>query len=179
MCTLVALAGLAISAASSAVGYAGQAQAAKDQNELYRQNALNANQSAQNQYVQLQQRQIQTEQSATAEKMEVARDARASQATARVAAGEGNVSGLSVAGLLQEFAGRQGTYNASVDQNLRWSGAQTQLEMKGVKFGAQDRINSVPRARKPSFFDAALRIAGAGMDAYSVYKADQAKLEQG
>jgi len=170
MCDFIALAGLALSAASSVVGYQAQAQQAKDQNEMYKQNAENANRAAQNQYVGVQQRLIQEEQAAGQEKAEVARDARAARATATVSAGEANVSGLSVQGLIQEFYGREGGFNASVDQNLKWMRAQTQNDMKGIKYGAQDRINSVPRARKPSFFDAGLRILGAGMDSYSGYK---------
>jgi hypothetical protein len=173
MCDLIAMASLAISPASGVAGYAGQVQQAKAQNQYYKENAENANRSAMNQYTAMQQRMIQEEKAAGEDKIEVARDARAARATATMAAGEANVGGLSVQGLMQEFLGREGSFNASTDRQTGWNRAQGQLELKGIKYGAQDRINSVQRASKPSFFDAGLRIAGGGLDAYSGYKQRQ------
>lgn len=169
MCDLIGIVGLAISAASSVAGYMGQVQAAKDQNQMYRQNAENANKSAINKYTLMQQRMVQEQQAAGEEKIEAAREARAARATAAVAASDANVSGLSVQGLMQEFYGREGSYRASVDRQTEWSLNQMNQEMKGVQAEARDRIDSVQRARRPSFFDAALRIAGAGFDSYSGY----------
>lgn len=170
MCNPALIVGVALSAATSVVEYQGQVQAANAQNEAYRDNAKNANQAAVNQYADTQVR-IQQEQEAAAEKkVETAREARAARATALVTAGEAGVSGLSVQGLLQEFSGREGSFNASVDRNLHLSEMQLKNQLKGIHAQTKDRINSVQRATPPSFLSAGLRIAGAGMDAYSQYK---------
>jgi hypothetical protein len=170
MCNPVALIGLAVNAAQSVAGYAGQVQQAKQQNKLYVANAVNANKAAVNQYADTQQRIGQEQEAAAQQKIEVAREARAARATALVTAGEAGVSGLSVQGLLQEFYGREGQFNANTDRNLQWTEQQLTNSMKGLKAQATDRINSVQRAPRPSFLDAGLRIIAGGLDSYSDYK---------
>ena len=83
--------------------------------------------------------------------------------------GEG-VSGLSVDALMAEFDGRAAEYEDRVDQNTEWTMAQLNNEMKGIRANAEDRINSVQQAAKPSFFDAGLRIAGKGLDSYNGFE---------
>lgn len=170
MCNPMALVGLAVSAAQTAVGYAGQVQQANQQNKLYAANAVNANRAAVAQYADTQNRIGQEQAKAAQEKQEVAREARAARATALVNAETAGVSGLSVDGLLQEFWGRQGQFNANTDQNLAWTEQQLTNSMKGIKAQATDRINSVQRAQRPSFLDAGLRIVGAGVQSYTQYQ---------
>ncbi|GGD98165.1 virion core protein, T7 gp14 family [Rhizobium anhuiense] len=165
--------GLAIGAATSVVQYQGQVSAAEEQNKLYRDNAARANQNARDQMFQTQQRMLQEQEKAGAEKADNLKEAREAKATATVAAGEAGVSGLSVDALLAEFDGRAAQANDRVDQNTEWTLNQLNNEMKGIRSNAEDRINSVQRAAKPSFFDAGLRIAGAGLDSYNDYKARQ------
>jgi len=74
------------------------------------------------------------------------------------------VTGLSVDALLAEYDGRASKANDRIDENTDWTMSQLNTEMKSIQTNAQDRINSVQRAAKPSFFDAGLRIAAAGMD---------------
>lgn len=166
----MAVTSFAISAASTVSGFIGAQQAAADQNEMYRDNARNANEDAKNKYVSMQQRMMQEQAAAAQQKQEAGRDARAARATALVAAGESGVAGNSIGALMQEFYGREAAYNDSVDANTEMTLKQMNAEMKGIKYQTQDRINSVARARPPSFFDAGLRIAGAGFDAYKGYK---------
>lgn len=166
-----AILGFAASAASTVVGYEQQVAAAEQQNEYYVANAKRANESAKQQYAQTQQRMLQEQATAAQDKQDAAREGRAAQATALVSAGESGVAGLSVDALLREFTSRTSNYKDRVDQQTEWSMAQLNNEMKGIKAQADDRINSVQRAAKPSFFDAGLRIATAGLDSYSGYKA--------
>jgi hypothetical protein len=170
--------GFAIGAAQQVVSYQGQVQAANEQNRMYAENAARANQSARDQMFQTQQRMLQEQASAANEKIDVQREARAAKATAMTAAGESGVSGLSVDALLAEFDGRQAEYEDRIDQNTEWTMTQLNNEMKGIRSNAEDRINSVQRAAKPSFFDAGLRIAGVGLDSYNAYSNRQFKLQQ-
>ncbi|SCW77041.1 hypothetical protein SAMN02927900_04756 [Rhizobium mongolense subsp. loessense] len=173
MCDPLSMIGFAIGAAQQAFSYQGQVQAANEQNRMYRENAARANQNARDQMFQTQQRMLQEQEKAGAEKADNLRDAREAKATATAAAGEAGVSGLSVDALLAEFDGRAATANDRVDQNTEWTLNQLNNEMKGIRSNAEDRINSVQRAAKPSFFDAGLRIAGAGLDSYNDYKVRQ------
>lgn len=170
MCDVLAAVGFALSAASQIVSYQGQVAAAEQQNQYYVENAQRANESAKQQYAQTQQRMLQEQDSAALDKQDARREGLAAQATAQVAAGESGVAGLSVDALLREFTSRTSNYTDRVDQQTEWSMLQLNNEMKGIKANAEDRINSVQRAAKPSFIDAGLRIASAGLDSYSGYK---------
>jgi hypothetical protein len=162
--------GFAIGGIQQAVSYAGEVSAANEQNRMYAENAARANQRARDQMFQTQQRMLQEQASTANEKIDVQREARAAKATAMTAAGESGVSGLSVDALLAEFDGRQAEYEDRIDQNTEWTLTQLNNEMKGIRSNAEDRINSVQRAAKPSFFDAGLRIAGAGLNSYNSYE---------
>ena len=170
MCDPWSMVGLAFSAVQEGVSYAAQSQAADEQNRMYRENAARANQNARDQQFQTQQRMLQEQEKAGGEKFENIQAAREAKATATVAAGESGVSGLSVDALLAEFDGRASAANDRIDQNTDWTMNQLNNELKGIRSNAEDRINSVQRAAKPSFFDAGLRIAGAGLDEYNDYR---------
>ncbi|MGR9178449.1 virion core protein, T7 gp14 family [Rhizobium leguminosarum] len=179
MCDPGSMIGLAVGAATQAFQYRSDVAAAEEQNKLYRQNAARANQNARDQMFQTQQRMLQEQEKAGAEEADNLRDAREAKATATVAAGESGVSGLSVDALLAEFDGRAATANDRIDQNTDWTLSQLNNEMKGIRSNAEDRINSVQRAAKPSFFDAGLRIAGKGIDSYNDYKRAEHEARRG
>lgn len=165
---------LVVGAGSALAGYGSQVDQASAQNRAYEANAQAANRSAVNQFTQMQLRMQQDEMAAGQQKAEAARDARAARATATTAAGESGVSGISVQALLGEYYGRQGSYNAGVDQQTNWSQTQSMQEMQGIQSETQSRINSVQRVKKPSFWDAGLRILGAGINAgTSIYQSQQ------
>lgn len=170
MCDPLSMIGLAVSATTTGLSYQAEASAAQQQNRLYRENAMRANETARQQMFDTQQRMIQEQEAGAAEKIDTMREAREARATAEAAAGEANVSGLSVEALMREFSGREAAFNDRVDQNTDWSMRQLNNEMRGVRANAEDRINSVQRAAKPSFFDAGLRIAGAGLGSYSEHE---------
>lgn len=164
----------AISAASTAAQYVGQMQAAEAQNATYEQNRIAATKAQELSWQQIDTRTIQEREAAATEKANTAREVRAAQATAKVAAGEAGVGGLSVDMLLGDIAGRYGRYASGVDTQTDWSVAQLQMEKRGVAAQAQDRINSVERGRKPSLFDAGLRIGAAGIG----YAADRERIKR-
>lgn len=170
MCDPLSMLGFAVGAAQQAFSYAGNVQAANEQNRMYAENAKRANQNARDQMFQTQQRMLQEQEAAANEKIDVEREAREAKATAFTAAGESGVSGLSVDALMAEFDGRAVEHSDRVDQNTEWTLTQLNNEMKGIRFNAEDRINSVQRAAKPSFFDAGLRIAGVGLDSYNSFE---------
>lgn len=126
-----------------------------------RRNAVEALNDTNNSFTE---RQGQESDAASANKFDYALEARSARATAEVAAGEAGVSGLSVEALLNDLSGRQGRFNDRTDQNRDMALDQIQAQKRGASRTARDRINSVA---KPSLFDTGLRIAGAGLDAYS------------
>jgi hypothetical protein len=178
VCDPLSLIGLAVSATTAGVSHVADVSAAEQQNRLYRENAMRANENARQQMFDTQQRMIQEQEAGASEKIDTMREAREARATAEAAAGEANVSGLSVEALMREFSGREAAFNDRVDQSTDWSMRQLNNEMRGVRANAEDRINSVQRAAKPSFFDAGLRIAGAGLGSYSDYEDRKWKLAQ-
>lgn len=172
MCGPLAMAvgGLAISAAQTVVGFVGQMQAAREQERFYNENAARADADMKRGYIAAQRRMIQEEAAAHNERAEVAREGRAARARAITAAGEGGVSGLSVDALLADFYGREAEFMDRSRQQTEWTQQQLIESMHGIRSTAEDRINSVPKPVRPSFIDAGLRIAGAGMNAYTSYK---------
>jgi hypothetical protein len=173
MCELTTMLSFAVSAASSVVGYMGQMAQYKQQEAMYEQNRKNAIAAFEDTQRAMTTRQIQEQEAAAATRFDNNLEANAAKATARVAAGESGVSGLSIEGLLAEFSGRSARANDRADQQMDWTMAQLQDEKRSQGFTAVDRINSVPRGQKPFFGDALLRIAGAGVDAYAGYRQSQ------
>lgn len=161
---------MAIGAGSAVSSHMAQTRQANEQNAMHARNRANALASHGHTNVALGNRQIQEMDAANAEKFETALEGNRARATAKVAAGESGVSGLSVDGLLRDFYGREGRYNDRVDQNTEWTTNQLQLEKTSSGLQTVDRINSVPTAKRPSFLDAGLRIAGAGLDSFAAYK---------
>lgn len=158
---------LAVSAASSVAGFAQQSQQADQQHQLYEENRRNAIQAFQDKQVATNNRMVQEQEAAAGTKFDASLKANAAKATAITAAGESGVSGLSIEGLLGDFSARTDRFNDRVDNNLDWTLAQLQSEKKGQAATTANQINSVRDADKPSFLDAGLRIAGAGLNSYA------------
>lgn len=167
---LSAVGGFLISAASTVVGFVGQQQAAAQQEQFYLENKARADADMKRGYIATQQRMIQEEAAAAGERAEVARDARAARARAMTAAGEAGVSGLSVDALLADYYGREAEFMDRSRQQTEWTQQQLIESMHGIRSTAEDRTHSVAKPVRPNFLDAGLRIAGAGMNAYTNYK---------
>lgn len=157
----------AISAASAVVGFQAEAQQAAAQNELYEANQIAAINSANERYQANAIKAAQEKQAASLEKENAQRDAREARATAEVAAGEAGVSGLSVDALVNSYYQKQSRFEQSLDTNYQMTASYLEAEGKADRANAISRINSVQKAQPPSFAGAALRIAGAGLDAFA------------
>lgn len=174
MCLMLApglMAGLQLvtGIAGSVVGFMGQQQAYKAQMEMYKENVKNAQETARNQYAHTQNRYIQERNAAALEKTNANIDVVQAAATAEAAANEGGVQGSSVNQFLASYYSKQGRYNDAVDQNYQMSRDYLFASMDQTKNQTQSQINSMPRPVKPSFLDAAIRIAGQGLEAASSF----------
>lgn len=170
MCDPLSLVTFAVGAASSLVEFQAQSQAADDQNKLYEQNRLNALAAFEDKQNSMNQRIMQERESAAMEKFDTTLESRAARATNDVAAGESGVSGVSVDALARDFMSREQRFNSRIDKQTEWTTSALQAEKKGQSYEALDRINSVQRARKPSFIGAGLKIASSAISSYSGYK---------
>lgn len=170
MCNPLMMASFAISAAQGVVGFMGEQEEHRKQEEFRQQNIKNANAAALDQYNQTLTRIGQEGDATGIAKAEATRDARAARATATVAAGEAGISGLSVDALLSDFYGREGTYADQLTQQNEWTNTQLQYDMRGIHANATDRANSIPKPTAPNFFTTGLKIAGAGVGAYGSYQ---------
>ena len=170
------LSGLAIvtSTVSGIVGYMGQQQQANQQaayqaalvqqrNQQIYQNQRLAQESYLQQAQQVNLRQQQEGEKASQAIQSTQVDALQAKATARVAAGESGVSGLSVENLLADFDRQNAIYRGSVRRNLEFSRQQSQEDIKGLRAQAEGRYQEIqpylpePIAR-PSFLGTALSI---------------------
>jgi len=167
---VLAVASFAVGAAQAVAQHQMASAQAKQQNQLYEANRRNAIMAFENKQSQTNTRIAQEQEAAEAEKFDTALEARAARATNRVAAGESGISGLSVEGLARDFYGKEARYTDRIDQNTDWTVAQLGMEKKGQSYEALDRVNSVQRAIKPSFAATGLKIAAAGIDAFSSFK---------
>lgn len=174
MCLMLApglMAGLQLVAgvASSVVGFMGQQQQYEAQKKMYEENARNAQNAAREQYAHTQHRWVQERNAASVEKQNANIDVTQAAATAEAAAAEGGVQGSSVNQFLASYYAKQGRYNDAVDQNYQMSRDYLWASMDQTKRQSQSQINSMPKPVKPSFLDAAIRIAGQGLEAASSY----------
>lgn len=170
MCDPLSIMSLAVSTASSVAGFAAESQAAEDQNDLYERNRLAALQAFEDKQRSMNLQISQERESAALQKFDTALEGRAARATNTVAAGESGVSGITVDALARDFASREQRFNDRVDKQTDWTVSALEADKRGQSFEALDRINQQPRARKPSFVGAGLKIAAGGLNAYSQSK---------
>ena len=169
MCVPAAVASLAVSAASAYVGYqssvnsavAQAAANAKSTASLISSNALNSAQTDLN---------TQQERAAASEQIqENSLNAAKARARATVAAGEAGVMGNTIDAQMRNYFFQELGANQTLQTNYENLVAQNNLEKQGQSATTQTQINSLPTASKPSFLDAGLRIASAGLKKYEDY----------
>lgn len=178
-------ASMAIAAATTAAQYASQQQqaqaAARYQETQAEENAKQMEQNAklarESYYLstaQLDQQDMQKDAAHSQDMLANQIAGAKARATARVAAGEAGVSGLSVDSLVADFHRQEAMYRNSAENNRENERAQVQMEKQGLRAQADGRIQSVrPYVRdpisRPDFLGAALRVGAGGMDAISRY----------
>lgn len=164
-----AAAAMAIAGAGSAITqHQAQENQAKVQDALYEQNRLNAYQSMRNQYLGLQNRQSQEIQAASQKIEERERLAMEDTATARVAAGEAGVTGLSVERVLRDIGANASRDVSTVEQNRDWTVSQLSDEAQGIASQTQSRINGVSQGVKPSPWATGFKLVGTAASAYTM-----------
>lgn len=176
MCSVaiaLAVGQFAISAGSAVMGFQAQQAQYEAQQQHYKNNREAANKAAVNTYASTQNRQLQEAKATSQEMQNLNTEAMRGRATATVAAGEAGVTGLSVDALIADYYGQQGRYERTLDNNYQMQADYLRGEMESNQATAEGRINSVDQGQKPSFADAAIRILGAGMDAYGTYQANK------
>lgn len=141
---------LALSIAGGVAGYAQAKQQADAQNQMYRDNARDANKAAENQYAALQHRSIQERNAAEQKLFDSNIDALKSRSQARTAAGDAGVTGLSVNALLGDLWSQQSRRDDATMQNYQTARDDAYARMDEVKAQTTSRINSVQRAKSPS-----------------------------
>ncbi|MER8591832.1 hypothetical protein NKH33_09550 [Mesorhizobium sp. M1182] len=165
-----AILSVAVSAFGSILGYAGQQQQYEAQQEMYHNNRDAANKAAANSFASIQNRQLQDDAASGQELQNLNIEAVKGRATASVAAGEAGVMGLSVDGLIADYYGQQGRYERTLANNAQMNASALRDQMDSTRATAEGRINSVDQGQRPSFADAAIRILGSGVDAWTQFK---------
>lgn len=164
--TTLALAGLGISAVSTGVSFVGQQQAANAQQDyndyLEEQTRLNAEAAYNDTVRQENAALVETRAAQSQELQEAGIEAAKARATARVAAGEAGVAGLSVDALINDFYRSEARYRDAVRQQGEFDTRARDERLRAADSQRQSRINSArrPDPQRPSFLGAALRIGG-------------------
>lgn len=167
----IPIATAALSAVGAVASYRQQSQQAEAQakaaNEVQRQARLNATR----QYTDLQLRQQQERMAAAQQKEQSQREARATVASARTAAGESGVTGFSVDSVIGDIEGRAARYRENINQNQEFTQQQLQATAEGIRAGAQSQINQAASTniQGPSMAGLGLGLATAGLQGYQDY----------
>jgi hypothetical protein len=144
--------GMGLQLAQGFMQYSAAQSQFKQQAELYKQNALNAQAATRNEYANQQLRISQEQAAAGQKKFETQIETKKAAATTTVAAMEGGGEGLSMQALLSEHYAKSGRYNDAVDNNYQMTRDYMHGEMEATRARGQNQINSVPIPVAPSPF---------------------------
>ncbi len=157
---------MGLSVAGSMASYSAAKQQADQQNQMYRDNARDANKAAESQYSAAQHRGVQERNSAEQRLFESNVDALKARSQARTAAGDAGVTGLSVNALINDLWSQQGRRDDATMQNFETARDDTYAQMDQVKANTQSRINSVQRAKPPSMLPFLISGVAGGLKAF-------------
>ena len=167
MCDPITLMTIGVSIAGSMVQYQGQQDSYDAQMARVKANADNANAATRTNMNNINTRAQQEGLAANQKKFESGLDTRAAVATAVTAAGEGNVSGMSVNAVLGDFYGKQGRFDAAVDTNQDFSRSYLAGEMDAASAQGQNQINSMPLPEAPNPAAMLVDIFGSAVSGYA------------
>lgn len=168
--SIIAGIGLAISAAGTIAGVQAQQSQAKEQRRYAALVQAAAQEETRNKVQVVDQRLLQEQEAFATERQDIAREGMRHRATMATQMGEANIAGLSVEGLLADAWGQEADARNRVATNYDWTARQLELEKRGIVAQGKTQANSVRTQRGANWFDAGLRIGGAGLDAYSTIK---------
>jgi hypothetical protein len=161
---------LIISAAATAYSVDAQNKQVGAENKSRSIAAESARESFRNQASDTNLRLQQEQEAAVNAKIENSKRAAEARGTARAAAGQSGVAGLSVDNLLADFYRQEAGFRFVTDSNLSAATEQSQRELKGLRATSQSRENSLRPEALPGYLGAGLRIAGQGVQAYDQYQ---------
>lgn len=162
---IIPLLTVAASVGSAVVGYQGAMTAHRAQEQQYKANAENARTAAQGQYDQINNRVIQENAAASNEIQEAQIAALKSRSSARTAAEEGGVSGVSVDAIVGEMLAKEARYVVNTQKNFDYQKDYWMGEGAAASAQAQSQVNSVQRTARPSFLPYAMQAFGSSIEA--------------
>jgi len=169
--TALALTSLALGATSAGTSFAAQSAQAKAQKSQQEQLSELEKQRYLTEASQVRQKQALEAEASALEQSKIQKEGRRQQATARTAAGEAGVTGLSVDTLLNEYAAQEASLRSQANRQQQLNERYTEQSLEASRLGSQfnlARINE-PISR-PNALTLALGIGSAGLDAARTYK---------
>jgi hypothetical protein len=160
MCLPVAGLGLLAGIAQGVMGYMGQQQQYQAQEAQYKANFKNAQTATYDKYDAINKRVEQEQAKSSQDLQEASIQGAEARGSARTAAAESHVSGLSVNNVLGEMYARQGRYERSTAVNFDYTRDYWRSEGDAAHAAGQNQVNSVPHGTKPSLFATMLNIFG-------------------
>lgn len=173
--TALLVTSLVVGAATSYTAYQGQEQAAKAQARYNAQAAAEGEKLAR-ESLEIQSRQMalraQQEEEAKAQAIaQTNREFMRAKATAKVAAGEAGVAGLSIDQLLADFDNLEALELGAIERNDQFEDQQLETEKLGIRANMNQRLSSLRTAPvpRPSQTAAVLGFTGSALNSYSRY----------
>lgn len=169
----IPIAALVISAVGTGAAYYSADQQAKQEHDFnsasINEGSKLARQSFDLEQQQLQEQQRQDDEAASQKDQQIQKEAAQAKATARVAAGEAGVAGLSVDSLLADFDNQEAISRGALKRQSEWTRSQRRVDQLGSRAGQMQHLSGLRRAPSmgPSLAVAGLQIAGAGLDTAS------------
>lgn len=173
----LAAAGFAVQGAQALSGYFGAKQQAEVTNRNSYMQALYNNMALAQTYNSMNLERTQARNAASQDLFETRIRAAEASATARTAGGEAGIDGSnSLDGLLQTYGMKEGMAESAINENYGNTSMNIQQREEAAYRGTENVNRNLPRARGPSFFDPALKIAGAGVNAAGTYYGDRNRM---
>lgn len=167
---LLAVAGFAVSAASTVMGFAAQSAQADAQTAAWKQNYTNALAAARDDQNQLSLRQMQegdaASQKTQMENIQVAQKS----ASVEAAAASGGVSGISVDSLVNDVSHQGDLNKTAIQRNFEATVSQLQTQKDATNDTAKSRINSMQPGTPPNPLSLAVGLAGDALGSYNSYE---------
>ena len=170
---------VAMSAGSAVIRHMGQAQAAGDQNSLYRANTDSAIVAYQGDIEASNLEAMTSQEGASQRRLAASAEGLAARSSSRVSAGERGAGGYSAAALYRDLGFQEGQNIAAIDRNAELDVQRGRLRGQAAQAGAQSRINSVRRARGPNLATLGLNLASTAVGAYSMGQSRAAAMNGG
>ena len=167
----IAITSIVLGAATSGTSFAAQSAQAKAQKSQQEQLGELEKQRYLTEASQVRQKQALEAEASALEQSKIQKEGRRQQATARTAAGEAGVTGLSADTLLNEYAAQEASLRSQANRQQQLNERYTEQSLEASRLGSQfnmARINE-PISR-PSALTLALGIGSAGLDSARTYK---------